>query len=53
MERILGPDHPDTLNSRNRLANAYRDAGRSYGEQPKSYDSASPRDIRQNQGYRP
>jgi tetratricopeptide (TPR) repeat protein len=27
-ERVLGPDHPDTLASRNNLANAYRDAGR-------------------------
>jgi tetratricopeptide (TPR) repeat protein len=27
-ERIMGPDHPDTLNSRNHLANAYRKAGR-------------------------
>jgi tetratricopeptide (TPR) repeat protein len=27
-ERILGPDHPDTLTSRNNLATAYRDAGR-------------------------
>ena len=28
MERLLGPDHPDTLTSRNNLAIAYRDAGR-------------------------
>ena len=27
-ERVLGSDHPDTLNSRNSLAVAYRDAGR-------------------------
>jgi tetratricopeptide (TPR) repeat protein len=27
-ERVLGPDHPDTLASRNNLAIAYRDAGR-------------------------
>ena len=27
-ERVLGPDHPDTLTSRNNLAVAYRDAGR-------------------------
>ena len=27
-ERILGPDHPDTLASRNNLARAYQDAGR-------------------------
>ncbi|WP_221623183.1 tetratricopeptide repeat protein [Micromonospora globispora] len=27
-ERILGPDHPDTLTSRNNLAAAYRAAGR-------------------------
>ncbi len=27
-ERVLGPDHPDTLASRDNLANAYRDAGR-------------------------
>ena len=27
-ERVLGPDHPDTLASRNNLAVAYRDAGR-------------------------
>jgi hypothetical protein len=27
-ERLLGPDHPDTLASRNNLAAAYRDAGR-------------------------
>ncbi len=26
--RLLGPDHPDTLASRNNLANAYREAGR-------------------------
>jgi hypothetical protein len=28
MERILGPDHPDTMKSRNNLANAYQSAGR-------------------------
>jgi Tetratricopeptide repeat len=27
-ERLLGPDHLDTLTSRNNLANAYQDAGR-------------------------
>jgi len=27
-ERVLGPDHPDTLAARNNLANAYRAAGR-------------------------
>ena len=27
-ERVLGPDHPDTLASRNNLANAYQAAGR-------------------------
>ncbi len=27
-ERVLGPDHPDTLGSRNNLAAAYRAAGR-------------------------
>jgi tetratricopeptide (TPR) repeat protein len=27
-ERVLGPDHPDMLNSRNNLANAYQAAGR-------------------------
>ena len=27
-ERVLGPDHPDTLHSRNNLAAAYRAAGR-------------------------
>ena len=27
-ERILGPDHPDTLTSRNNLADAYQSAGR-------------------------
>ena len=27
-ERVLGPDHADTLASRNNLANAYRNAGR-------------------------
>jgi len=27
-ERVLGTDHPDTLKTRNSLANAYRDAGR-------------------------
>ena len=27
-ERLLGPSHPDTLASRNTLASAYRDAGR-------------------------
>jgi tetratricopeptide (TPR) repeat protein/tRNA A-37 threonylcarbamoyl transferase component Bud32 len=27
-EAALGPDHPDTLKSRNRLGNAYSDAGR-------------------------
>jgi tetratricopeptide (TPR) repeat protein len=27
-ERLLDPDHPDTLTTRNNLANAYRDAGR-------------------------
>ena len=28
LERMLGPDHPDTLNSRNSLAAAYQSAGR-------------------------
>jgi hypothetical protein len=28
LRRRLGPDHPDTLSSRNSLAIAYRDAGR-------------------------
>ena len=28
LERMLGPDHPDTLSARNSLAAAYRDAGR-------------------------
>ena len=28
LERVLGPEHPDTLASRNNLANAYRSAGR-------------------------
>ena len=28
LERVLGPDHPDTLTSRNNLALAYQDAGR-------------------------
>jgi tetratricopeptide (TPR) repeat protein len=28
LERLLGPDHPDTLNSRNSLATAYKNAGR-------------------------
>jgi hypothetical protein len=28
MERVLGPDHPDTLHSRSHLAAAYQDAGR-------------------------
>ncbi|HEX8344626.1 MAG TPA: toll/interleukin-1 receptor domain-containing protein [Actinoplanes sp.] len=28
LERVLGDDHPDTLGSRNNLANAYQDAGR-------------------------
>jgi hypothetical protein len=28
LERVLGPDHPDTMRSRNNLALAYRDAGR-------------------------
>jgi hypothetical protein len=27
-ERVLGADHPDTLGTRNNLANAYQDAGR-------------------------
>ena len=27
-ERVLGPDHPDTLTTRNNLALAYQDAGR-------------------------
>ena len=27
-ERVLGPDHPGTLGSRNDLADAYREAGR-------------------------
>ena len=27
-ERVLSPDHPDTLISRNNLALAYQDAGR-------------------------
>jgi tetratricopeptide (TPR) repeat protein len=28
LERVLGPDHPDTLTTRNYLAAAYQDAGR-------------------------
>jgi len=28
MERVLGPEHPDTLTSRNNLASGYRDLGR-------------------------
>jgi outer membrane biosynthesis protein TonB len=28
LERVLGPDHPDTLNARNNLAAAYQAAGR-------------------------
>jgi hypothetical protein len=28
LARLLGPDHPDTLQSRNNLANAYQAAGR-------------------------
>jgi tetratricopeptide (TPR) repeat protein len=28
LERVLGPDHPDTLNARNSLAAAYQTAGR-------------------------
>lgn len=27
-ERVLGPEHPDTLSSRSNLANGYRDLGR-------------------------
>ena len=27
-ERVLGADHPDTLDARHNLATAYRDAGR-------------------------
>jgi hypothetical protein len=27
-ERVLGPDHPDTLASQNNLADAYESAGR-------------------------
>jgi hypothetical protein len=27
-ERVLGPDHLDTLTARNNLADAYREAGR-------------------------
>ena len=27
VERVLGSDHPDTLTSRDNLANAYRSAG--------------------------
>ena len=27
-QRILGPDHPDTLTSQNNLATTYQDAGR-------------------------
>lgn len=34
-ERVLGPDHPDTLASRNNLANAYQDAGRATGASPR------------------
>jgi hypothetical protein len=34
--RVLGPDHPDTLTSRNNLANAYRAAGRT--EKARNYD---------------
>ena len=35
-ERVLGPDHPDTLASRGNLALAYRDAGRT--EEARNYD---------------
>ena len=34
-ERLLGPDHPDTLQSRNNLANAYQDACRAAGASPR------------------
>jgi hypothetical protein len=36
-ERVLGPDHPDTLTSRNNLAVAYQAAGRT--EEARKYDS--------------
>jgi hypothetical protein len=35
MEQVLGPDHPDTLRSRNNLANAYQEAGRPTGASPR------------------
>jgi hypothetical protein len=35
MERLLGPDHPNTLASRNNLALAYQAAGRATGASPR------------------
>jgi hypothetical protein len=35
-ERVLGPDHPDTLNSRDNLATAYQAAGRT--EEARNHD---------------
>ena len=35
-ERVLGPDHPDTLASRGNLADVYRDAGRTAGAKNKN-----------------
>ena len=43
-ERILGPDHPDTLASRNNLADAYRDGGpHRRGDHPARADPGRPR----------
>ena len=36
MERVRGPDHPSTLASRDSLAAAYQDAGRT--EEARNYD---------------
>jgi Tetratricopeptide repeat len=40
-ERVLGPDHPNTLGSRNNLAHAYNAAGRTAEAIP-LYEKPSP-----------
>jgi hypothetical protein len=44
--RVLGPDHPATLTSRNNLANAYQAAGD--GRQIRTCNPSLPKTLRQD-----
>lgn len=43
--RLLGPDHPHTLTTRNNLANAYRSAGRTNEAIPLQEGDSSPGEV--------